>query len=227
MARKDFRAGDATGKREALHSGARRDCLADALAEATGDANGATRDYLGEDRSLDRARAYVAEVHPTLRLDDASSDFMNSKGGVAWALLSRTQGRFVLQQTYAEAGETKRHCTFFDAGLAWGPVEVFDEHGTRIVKAGRGVFKDNQTDVKVHLAEASDRQDKLTARAFFAHPYPGRDDMRIARVYELVSAEEASRRDARRAQRKAAEQRRAAEQRKAAERTQGLKRKRE
>ena len=52
------------------------------------------------------------------------------------------------------------------------------------------ILKDNQADVKVHLAEASDRE-KLAARHFFAKPYPAFPDMRISRVYELVSAEKA------------------------------------
>ena len=39
------------------------------------------------------------------------------------------------------------------------------------VLSGRGVLKDNQADVSVHLAEESDRASTEEARAFFQTPY--------------------------------------------------------
>jgi hypothetical protein len=49
---------------------------------------------------------------------------------------------------------------------------------------GRDVLKDNQADVLVHLAEASDKESKVKARAFFQFPY--KKTMRIELVHELV-----------------------------------------
>ena len=51
---------------------------------------------------------------------------------------------------------------------------------------GRGVLKDNQTDVLVHLAEASDANNKLAARAFFQFPYDS--TIRIETVNEVVES---------------------------------------
>ena len=58
---------------------------------------------------------------------------------------------------------------------------------------GRGVLKDNQSDVPVHLAMDSDRASTEAARAFFQEPYAC--PMRIEAVYEVVPrAERAAKR---------------------------------
>lgn len=206
MNRGEFVKGSATGKREVLFSGAKKDCLADATAVVTGDDKHAVRAFLGEDRSFHRATEYVATTHPELVLDNVSDIMLTSPGGVAMALLNCDSGKFVLQQTYTVDSEVRYHCAALDMGLEWGPVESFDlQTGKVVVKSGRGVLKDNQADVKVHLAEASDRE-KYAARAFFANPYPKFPDMRISRVYELVSAKEAAVRAMAREERKHAKQ---------------------
>jgi len=211
MNRGDFRKGGATGKREVLFSGAKKDCLADATAKVTGDDNKAVRDFLGEDRSFDRATEYVATAHPDWALDNVSDDLLNSPGGVKTALLNCDSGKFVLQQTYKVDGEKRYHCAALDMGEEWGPVERFDlQTGETVVKSGRGILYDNQADVKVHLAEFSDRE-KYAARKFFADPYPQIKDMRITRVYELVSVEEAAVRAVAREERKRAKQQKQAE----------------
>ena len=206
MDRGDFFKGGATGKREVLLSGAKKDCLADAIAVVTGDDKHAVRTFLGEDRSFDRATEYVSSTHLESALDDVSDIMLTSSGGVGVALLNCDSRKFVLQQTYTVNGEKRYHCATLDMGLEWGPVESFDlQTGEIVVKSGRGVLRDNQADVKVHLAEASDRE-KYAARAFFATPYPKIPDMRISRVYELVSAEEAAVRAVAREERKRAMQ---------------------
>jgi hypothetical protein len=85
--------------------------------------------------------------------------------------------------SYTHEGEIRKrhHCALFDAGHAWKRETV--EH---VWICGRGVLKDNQTDVLVHLAEASDGNNKLAARSFFQFPY--KCTMRIETVYELVAS---------------------------------------
>jgi len=191
MDRGDFSKGGATGKREVLVSGAKQDCLADAIAFITGDDKHTVRTALGDDRSFDRATEYVKAAHPELALDDVSSTMLEAPGGVAMELLKCTSRKFVLQQTYRVNGKVRYHCAALDMALDWGPVESFDlATGEIVVKRGRGVLVDNQADIKVHLAEASDRE-KYAARAFFTKPYFNTPDIRITRVYELVSAKEA------------------------------------
>jgi len=220
MNRGEFRKGGATGKREVLFSGAKKDCLADATAKVTGDDNKTVRDFLGEDRSFDRATEYVATAHPDWALDNVSDDVLNSPGGVETALLNCDSGKFVLQQTYKVDGEKRYHCAALDMGEEWGPVESVDlQTGERVVKSGRGILYDNQADVKVHLAEFSDRE-KYAARKFFAEPYPQFPDMRITRVYELVSVEEAAVRAVAREERKRAKQQKQAEKAKQKKRAQ-------
>ena len=202
MNRGEFSKGGATGRKEVIASGAKRDCLADATAVVTGADKHAVRAFFGEDRSFDRATEYVTCTHPEWALDDVSDTMLTSPGGVEVALLNRGSGKFVLQQTYVVDDEKRYHCAALDMGLDWGPVESFDlQTGQRVVKSGRGALLDNQADVKVHLAEASDRE-KYTARTFFAKPYPNIPDMRISRVYELVSAEEGAARAMLREERK-------------------------
>jgi hypothetical protein len=80
---------------------------------------------------------------------------------------------------YEDEGGQKYHCAFFGSGIEWRREDI--ELGWL---SGRGVLKDNQADVAVHLAVAADRENKEAARAFFAAPYKER--MRICAVYELV-----------------------------------------
>ena len=127
------------------------------------------------------------------------------------ALLSCESGNFILQQTYMVDGEKRYHCAALDVGKEWGPVKRVDlQTGEIVEKSGRGILYDNQADVKVHLAEFSDRE-KDAARKFFADPYPQFPDMRITRVYELVSVEEAAVRAMAREERKCARQQTQAE----------------
>ena len=205
MNRGEFHRGGATGKKEVLLSGARKDCLADAVTVITHDDKLTVRTFIGDDCSFDRAVAYIATTHPHLALDDVSDIMLEAPGGVAMALLNRESGKFILQHTYTVNGKKRNHCATFEV-MEWGPVECFDlATGEVVVKSGRGVFKDNQADVKVHLAEASDCE-KCAARTFFAKPYPNIRDIRISRVYELVSAEEGSARAVAREERKCARQ---------------------
>jgi hypothetical protein len=99
------------------------------------------------------------------------------------ALLSVQSGVFILKMSYTPEGETckRYHYALFDAGHAWKRETV--EHGWI---CGRGVLKDNQTDVLVHLAEASDGNNKLAARSFFQFPY--KCTLRIETVYEVVAS---------------------------------------
>lgn len=185
MNRGEFRKGAATGAKEVLFSGAKKDCLADAIAKITGDSNKAVRDFLGEDRSFNRATEYVSTTHPGWVLEDISKSMLEAPGGVAVALLNDS-GKFVLQQMYKIDGEKRYHCAALDMEVEWGPVESIDMKTKAIVvKGGRGILYDNQADVKVHLAELSDRE-KGAARKFFSDPYPNIPDMRITRVYKIV-----------------------------------------
>ena len=187
MNRGEFRKGVATGAKEVLFSGAKKNCLADALAKVTGDNNKVVRDFLGEDRSFNRATEYVTTTHPGWVLDDISKSMLEAPGGVAVALLNCDSGKFVLQQSYKVDGEKRYHCAALDMGEEWGPVESVDlKTKAIVVKSGRGILYDNQADVKVHLAELSDRE-KGAARTFFSDPYPKTPDMRITRVYKLVA----------------------------------------
>ena len=109
-----------------------------------------------------------------------STLYARARGGVALALLNTT-GRFVLQMMYtADSGRPSDtnpklyHCVMYDADFACTMDGV----------SYRGALKDNQADVKVHLADESDRSDTLAARAWFNEPY--KHDMRICRVYKLV-----------------------------------------
>lgn len=186
MNRGEFRKGAATGEKEVLFSGAKKDCLADAIAKITGDSNKAVREFLGEDRSFNRATEYVSTTHPGWVLEDISKSMLEAPGGVAVALLNCDSGKFVLQQMYKIDGEKRYHCAALDMEVEWGPVESIDMKTKAIVvKGGRGILYDNQADVKVHLAELSDRE-KGAARKFFSDPYPNIPDMRITRVYKIV-----------------------------------------
>ena len=73
------------------------------------------------------------------------------------------------------------HCALFDAGHIWKRETV--ERGWIV---GRGVLKDNQTDVLVHLAEESDGNNEVSAREFFQSPYKCR--VRIEAVHQLVDS---------------------------------------
>ena len=189
VARGDFRVGSATGQKERLITGQRHDCLADALAYATNDREADVRAFLGDDRSFERAARYVASTHPALALDDVSDELLNAKDGVEHTLLGKRTGSFILQQIYNVNGEKRYHCAFLDAGKPWRR-----EHLELGWLTGHGVLKDNQSDVLVSLVEHSDRSNMKAARDFFHQPYPNQPDIRISRVYELVSAEEAARR---------------------------------
>jgi len=187
MNRGEFRKGAATGVKEFLISGVKKDCLADAIAQVIGDDNKKVRDFLGEDRSFNRAIEYIATNHPDWVLDDISKSMLEAPNGVAVALLNSASGKFVLQMMYKTNGEKRYHCAALDMGAEWGPVNSVDVKTKAIVvKSGRGILFDNQADVKVHLAELSDRE-KGAARKFFSDPYPNINDMRITRVYKIVA----------------------------------------
>ena len=187
MNRGEFRKGAATGVKEFLISGVKKDCLADAIAKVIGDDNKKVRDFLGEDRSFNRAIEYIATNHPDWVLDDISKSMLEAPNGVAVALLNSASGKFVLQMMYKTNGEKRYHCAALDMGAEWGPVNSVDVKTKAIVvKSGRGILFDNQADVKVHLAELSDRE-KGAARKFFGDPYPNINDMRITRVYKIVA----------------------------------------
>ena len=64
---------------------------------------------------------------------------------------------------------------FYDAGYEWEDAKLH----------GRGVLKDNQCDVAVHLAMESDRESKEAARAFLQAPY--KMSMRLEAIYELTN----------------------------------------
>ena len=147
-----------------LVSGERTQCLADALAHALEAEQGAVRAGIGADHCFARAAAYVEEAHPERQL--VKTALLQVKGGPAVALLDAAAGRFVLAMSYWHDGAKRYHCAFYDAGFAWEREDL--ERGWL---RGRGVLKDNQADVAVHLAEASDRASKEAARAFFAAPY--------------------------------------------------------
>lgn len=111
-----------------------------------------------------------------------STLYARAGGGVARALLNAT-GRFVLQMMYPAGGRPSvtnpklYHCAMYDADFACITDGV----------SYRGALKDNQADVKVHLADESDRSDTHADRARFDEPC--KHDMRICRVYKLVADE--------------------------------------
>jgi len=177
VGRRDFQ-----GSHGFLLSGNSEDCIADAVAMALGIPQAITRDFIGQDHTFICASACVRKLRPGSDLISASAKCMIA-GGVELALLRFKVGLFFLKMSYTPDGEKSKgyHCALFDANLLWERDTV--ERG---VIVGRGVLKDNQTDVLVHLAEKSDRKNQFSARAFFQYPYKCR--MRIEAVYELVDS---------------------------------------
>ena len=110
-----------------------------------------------------------------------STEHFRVAGGIAFALLNAICGRFVLSMSYMHDGIKRYHCAYFCADFEWQREDL--ESGRTV--CGRGVLKDNQSDVPVHLAMASDRSNADAARAFFDEPYGLA--MRIEAVYELVA----------------------------------------
>jgi hypothetical protein len=163
-------------------TGGRTYCLADALTHALKADQEAVRAGIGDDHSFARAITYVNESHADKALIRVTTSLM-VKGGIELALLNRTACLLVLDMSYVIGGKKLYHCAFFDAGFEWER-ETLDRGCVR----GRGVLKDNQADVCVHLAELSDADTKDAARAFFQEPYEV--PMRIETVYELVPREQ-------------------------------------
>lgn len=163
-----------------LHSGDATSCLADALAHGLEVDKHSVRAGIGDDHSFARATQYIDEAHPEWALVKSTAAFM-LKGGIEKALLHAPVGRLILSVSYRCGDGVKRyHCAFYDAGFEWAHEDP--ESGATL--CGRGVLKDNQCDVAVHLAMESDRQSTEAARAFFQAPYAL--PMRIEAVYALV-----------------------------------------
>ena len=162
-----------------LVSGGRTECLADAIAHALEADKGVVRNGIGSDHSFKRAVSYIKEAFPEWVLVKNTASFM-CKGGPELALLNASTGRFVLSLSYVHNGARQYHCAYFDAGFRWKR----DDFQRGAPLCGRGVLKDNQSDVPVHLAMDGDRASADTARAFFAAPYAS--IMRIEAIYELV-----------------------------------------
>jgi hypothetical protein len=167
-----------------LLSGELEDCLADAVAMALGFPQAKVRDFIGLDHTFIRAAECVRELQPGSDLVPVTQSYMKP-GGIELALLSAHVGVFILRMSYTHEGETSKqhHCAIFDAGYLWKRETV--ERGWI---EGRGVLKDNQTDVLVHLAEASEGINTVSDRSFFQFPYKCR--VRIEAVYELVRKSE-------------------------------------
>ena len=163
-----------------LISGGRTQCLADALAHGLEAEKDVVRLGIGADHCFARATAYIEEAFPEWDLVKSTEHFRVA-GGIAFALLNAICGRFVLSMSYMHDGIKRYHCAYFYADFEWQREDL--ESGRTV--CGRGVLKDNQSDVPVHLAMASDRSNADAARAFFDEPYGLA--MRIEAVYELVA----------------------------------------
>ena len=162
-----------------LITGADDQCLADACSHGLEEADPAVvRAGIGADHSFKRAAAFIDEDFSEWALVKATARFM-VKGGIELALLNAMSSRLVLSMSYVHAGAKRYHCAYFEPGFVWAREDL--ERGWL---SGCGVLKDNQADVAVHLAEASDRASTEAARAFFQAPYAVA--LRIEAVYELV-----------------------------------------
>jgi hypothetical protein len=111
------------------------------------------------------------------------------RGGIELALLHQNEPRrFIISMGFVDEGTKRYHCVYFDTAFEWSR-----EDSVLGWLHGRGVVKDNQTDIPVNLVEEADRNSSETARAFFAAPYT--TYMRIETVYELVRKEQKRRLD--------------------------------
>ena len=143
-----------------LITGGQTQCLADALAHALDVDSNEVRRGIGDGSNFLCAMAHVRDHHPNKKLIPACVSF-TKPGGIKFALLDRTSGRFLLRMDYEQDNLKHHHFVFFDAGHQW-KLEMPDGW-----VSGHGVLKDNQVDVKPCFVEASDRANVESARAFF------------------------------------------------------------
>jgi hypothetical protein len=159
-------------------TGARKTCLADAVAMAMDVDNDPVREFIGVDYTWRRADQCVQTFQPGWALVSANKS-LKQPGGLELTLLKMTLGKYVLMMSYSQDDIKYYHCAFFDSGYEW-KIETHDQGWV----TGRGVLKDNQADVGVHLTEDVDRESTASARAFFQGPY--KIAMRIESVYLMT-----------------------------------------
>eukprot|EP00036_Acanthoecidae_sp_10tr_P009848 CAMPEP_0182923160 /NCGR_PEP_ID=MMETSP0105_2-20130417/5255_1 /TAXON_ID=81532 ORGANISM="Acanthoeca-like sp., Strain 10tr" /NCGR_SAMPLE_ID=MMETSP0105_2 /ASSEMBLY_ACC=CAM_ASM_000205 /LENGTH=435 /DNA_ID=CAMNT_0025060845 /DNA_START=54 /DNA_END=1357 /DNA_ORIENTATION=+ len=202
-----YRDGRATGRQELLLSEAKDGqggtCFPDALChglealiDVTRGTSSHVRARVDSTRSLASGDLAVREVtRGKFRLANVSR-MMRLKGGIDFQLLQCETGIFIITLAYwlddSKRGKQLKHCTMFDAGRKM----------TLQGKTYRGVLKDNQHWIKVHVVEDSDRKTIEGARAFFRKIFPSKyfPLIRTVQVFEIVPAHEAEFRGKRRFQ---------------------------
>ena len=175
--------------------GERTQCLADALAHALKVNKELVRAGIGEDRCFARAAAYVDEAFPEFELVNITASLASSAavplnlfdrvvgstnraGALDLPLLNSTHDDLLLSM--AQFDKWLYHCAYFSPSATWERADP--QSGCMLL--GRGILKDNQSNMPTHLAVDMDRASEEAARAFFAEPYAA--PWHIQAVYQLM-----------------------------------------